>query len=186
MCPEAVWPDGCTPEPWKFLDWVHTWPLQLCDLNQVPLSLCALGLCPQHVADERTPFTGRFWGLNCEQLYSTYIALATCQQPLGAGLSREPPLHLSTVKKGPKTEILKAGDLLSEDTECNVRRHFWLSQLREWMLLASHEWRPGCSSTSYSAQDGPCIRDSSCPQCQEAQSAKNTVTVIVFDMTMPM
>ena len=52
-----------------------------------------------------------------EQLYSTYIALATCQQPLGAGLSSEPPLHLSTVRNGPKTETPKAGDFLSGDIE---------------------------------------------------------------------
>lgn len=109
MCPEAVWPDGCTPEPWKFLDWVHTWPLQLCDLNQAPWSLCALGLCPQHVADERTPFTGRFWGLNCEQLYSTYIALATCQQPLGAGLSGGTPTPPFHCEEGPQNRDSQSG-----------------------------------------------------------------------------
>ena len=112
-CPEAVWPDGCTPEPWKFLDWVHTWPLQLCDLNQVPGSLCALGLCPQRVGDERTPFTGRLWGLN---VWTAMRYLYSPGHPPTATWGRfikwtpTPPFHC---KDGPETETLKAGDFLS-------------------------------------------------------------------------
>lgn len=39
------------------------------------------------------------------------MALATCQQPLGAGLSGGTPTPPFHCRKGPKTEILKAGDL---------------------------------------------------------------------------
>ena len=102
--------------------WLHPWTLEILGLGPHlatsavwPQSSSLISLCLGSLSTTCGWWKGGSEDWTCKQLPSTYIALATCQQPLGAGLSSEPPLHLSTVRNGPKTEILKAGDFLSED-----------------------------------------------------------------------
>ena len=49
-----------------------------------------------------------------------------------------------------------------------------------WHLVGRGQ---GCCSTVYSAQDGPCNMSYPAPNVKKPQNAKNTVTVIVLDVT---